>query len=243
MEYVYGVDPENTKKILKALKSITNEATISITKDGTKISAIDGSHAVLLNYELKDNGYNGEDVEININTTDLLKAFQNVGAATNLIYEPERKTLIVSHEGSRRKTTFVLPTLESVTPVPKIPPLQYTAHAKLTSVELYKTFDEARTVSDALNISLDENAEEKIIITAINSDGRRYKGSINAGSVSGKANANFRVEILEHALTAAKDFGEFVELDLADNKPLRVLITINEKKGETLEYLVAPVLQ
>lgn len=241
------------KSCVSAIASLIEEAAFRFTPEGVKLRAMDPSHVSLVELELPAKMFQEyrvkEERVIGLSVSRLdefLSRAKGEEEITLELDEQQNKLLLTLRGVSTRK--FGLPLMEvERTEVPDTGKLELPATADVSAGALIEGLKDAQLVGDSVRIQL---GPEGLTLSTESEKGstevsmRKGDPSIQLVGSPPSVKASFAIEYLLNMLKAP-DPQEWVRIKMGQDMPIRLELSIGEKKGErgSLTFILAPRLE
>jgi proliferating cell nuclear antigen len=231
-------DTKAWKNSIEAVAALIDEGTLHIDKDGLKLRAMDPSQIALVDMFLPASVFDEYKVE---GQTSIVVDFAELSKITKrakpedkieLSLEENRFKMVFRGEASRR---FNMSIIESTTPLPKEPNVDFTAEIKISATVLKEALKDAELVSNHVALMTDDG---HFVITSQGDTGsaeiKFKKENLMDMKVKDKARSVFSLDQLNNLLKAS-DQGSIVTLKIKSDAPLRLEYSIGD--GRVVYYL------
>lgn len=236
--------------LVKAISSVVDEGSFMADGESLKLTGMDPAHVSMVNFvlsrEAAEEYFCEKPLEIKVNISELLKFLKRAGnESLSIEYDEEKKKLrlVFTNQAARKERTFVLSTLEpgaGPTPVPK---LSFEAKCRVDTAAFYEAVDDASLVSDYARITI--TSDELIVSSKSDLQTHRSRfekdGSlVHEIKAEKEVSASFSLTYLEKIVSSSKPLSDETEIELSNNKPIKLSFPIT---GGKIEFLIAPRLE
>lgn len=231
-------------KIIDALATIIDVATIKVSKAGVSVKAMDPSHVAMVDLELPSDTFTDykcdKTLPIRINLTDLNR-FMKRGSASDtleLSLDQQRNKVKIKFKRGKSTRTFSLGLLtedeEEETPSPK---LDFNAKFSLNTDEFQRAIKDAQIVGDYITFTI---SEELLTLEASGDSGDvtiEVEEFTDPPDIKGKQSAMYSLEYLVDIIKAGSVSG-IVNVEFSTEMPIKFEFPLDTEGKIT--YLLAP---
>jgi proliferating cell nuclear antigen len=231
--------------VVGAIASLMDEVTVSITRDGLSVRAMDPGHVALADLRMSRAAFEEyaveSDLELGIDLGRLNTILKRAGSK-------DRVELSTSEDGSALRVTisnsttrrFDLPLIDVGEEELRVPQLEFPAKVEIDPKVLSEGIKDAEIVSDHVTLRADKDA---LCISARgdlgNVEVRVGKEQALSFEVSEPCKSMFAIEYLKDMLKAG-DMTETVRISLGSDIPLKLEFLA---EGVNLSFLLAPRIE
>ncbi|MCS7117611.1 MAG: proliferating cell nuclear antigen (pcna) [Thaumarchaeota archaeon] len=250
MEVVYLRFPnaDYMTDVLRAITAVIEEGTFKVSSESMRLTAMDPAHISLVDLELRKESAEeyrvSREIEITLNVEELVKLLRRAkrSEALAISYDDEVRRLTVKLADVRggKERDFVISTLEPMGTSINPPNLNFEAWVKVSSDEFYEAIEDAKTISDAVRITI--RPDSLIILAKGESRSSQHKftkggAALHEVDTRSDVTASFSVAYLEKIIRPAKQLSEEMTLHLSNNRPIKLSFPLS---GGKIDYLIAP---
>ncbi|MHA1265709.1 MAG: proliferating cell nuclear antigen (pcna) [Candidatus Helarchaeota archaeon] len=235
-------NPGNFIKIIDALATIIDVATLKISNDGLSVKAMDPSHVAMVDLEMPPEAF--EDLKsdgtslLRINLTDLNRFMKRgVGSETiELSLDQKQNKLKILFKKGKSRRTFKLGLItedeEEELPNPK---LDLNAKFTLDTDDFQRAIKDAQIIGDFINFTISDNV---LILEASGDSGDvtiEFEDLVDL-STKGKETALYSLEYLVDIIKASS-VSNTVSVEFSTEMPIKFKFQLDPGQ---LTYLLAP---
>lgn len=231
--------------VVGAIASLMDEVTVSITRDGLSVRAMDPGHVALADLRMSRAAFEEyaveSDLELGIDLGRLNTILKRAGSK-------DRVELSTSEDGSALRVTisnsttrrFDLPLIDVGEEELRVPELEFPAKVEIDPKVLSEGIKDAEIVSDHVTLRADEDA----VYISARGDLGNVEVEVNREQalnfeVAEPCKSMFSIEYLKDMLKAS-DMAETVRINLGSDIPLKLEFLA---EGVTLSFLLAPRIE
>ena len=236
--------------LVKAISSVVDEGSFTADSDSIKLTGMDPAHVSMVNFvmskEAAEEYVCQNPVEIKVNVSELLKFLKRAGnESLSIEYDDEKKKLklVFTNTAARKERTFVLSTLETGTGPTPVPKLSFEAKCRVDTGAFAEAVDDASLVSDYARITI---SPTELIVSSksdVQTHHSRFEKDgtiIHEIKADKEVSASFSLTYLEKIVSSSKSLSDETEIELSNNKPIKLSFPIT---GGKIEFLIAPRLE
>ena len=234
--------------IMDAIAVLVEESTLTLTKDGVKLRALDPSRTAMVDLYMPRTAFDeypdvDQDVNIGINFGEIKKILRRAGKGSSVSFEVEENSLKIRMTGKVTRTVK-LPLIDVPVEQLPTPKVVFTVTAKLASDALRQAIKDVEVIADAAKF---EGKEDGLYIRASSDRGETEIKFERGGEVlfeydnKETATATYSVDYLSDIVNRAYQISDIATVEFATQKPLALTFEISG--GGTLAYFVAPRIE
>lgn len=241
-------DPTTFKNLLKAVATVTDEATFHIKPEDISMRAMDPSRVAMVDFELSKNAFIEyevtEKMDLCFNVGTLLKLLKRAGKDDALeisLQDPKLKIALIKENNVQE---FTMPTLEPMKDDVPTPKITFNVQAKLLSEEFNNRLKDATLASDMIKFIADS---EKLVLDAqgdiLTAHTELKKGSEALLNLEAKepSKATYSLSYLSEIVKDASPVGPTVTVEFSNDMPLK--LTFQTGIAGKLLYYLAPRIE
>jgi len=237
------IKSEVLKEAVDAINILVDEAKINVTKDELHIRAVDPAHVAMVNFKLNKKAfedYKAKECELGVDLDKIKEILKLVksGDVIHLKQDEDKNRLVIRFGNLTRRMSLVDTAGMSD---PKMPNLEFSTKATISTGELRRAVKASENVSDHITLMVSPEAFEVASKGETDSvDLRLPKDLIEELDCKDSTSSMFPLNYFSSMINAVNT--PKVILHMAENYPVKMEFEIAEGAGWG-EYLLAPRIE
>ena len=234
------IDNSLIKNSFEAITHIVDEVVCHIDNEGFRINAIDRSHVIFVELDLKYTVFDEFDIEVPekicLDTQEFHQILKRMKKNDVLMLSIDENNLIITLEGEVTRN-FKIRLIDTMYETPIPPTLDMPANIEVDS-SLFKDFiADMELFNENCKITVNE---EYFIVSTESDFGDSKDEYLHGDIVNGEYSSSFSLDKLKTMMKADK-FSKHLELGIGNDMPVTVRFTLDGGDGY-LNFLLAPRL-